>query len=144
MDENTKTQNETDEKEEPTEDLTAPMEVDLEYMECPVKIKNPTTGTVEEYVLRECDGFNRNSYIHFIQNNVRTENGQPVGMKDYTTVESELLKRCLFKKGEAKPVELKFINALPGRTSEKLYDRAAKLCNLDQKAKKAKAQAKKD
>lgn len=113
------------------------MEYDLAPAEQRVRLRDPSTGQVDDYLLVEVNGSERDKHLNFVSSRTRTLNGKPAGISNFDSLSADLVHRCLWKlmpDGSREQVSVKFIQALPNHILEDLHDRAQELCGLDKKA----------
>lgn len=109
-----------------------PHELDGLFTEQSVVVKTPK-GPVT-YLIREFDGDGQSAYLAWVRDNtVRDENGQPLGLTDFTGFHIILLLQCLFTT-DGKPVDETTMRSWPSRLLKELADIARRLNGLDGKA----------
>lgn len=117
---------------------TVVLEFDLELKELQVRLRNPNTKELEEYILKELDGMSRDSYLDFTIGKVKMDdNGKVKSMSSVNGLYTRLLSLCLYKKGSATPVPENEIKLWPATVISKLHEQAQKLSGLDEGAKEA-------
>jgi hypothetical protein len=118
---------------------TLELEGDLETVEVKLKIK----GKVIPFTLSSMTGVDRERHFDNMSANTYQEvrDGKPVNLfKKIEGMRAALLVLCM-KDAEGKPVTAEFVNALPPKTLEALYEEAGRLSALSDEAKE---EAKKD
>lgn len=126
------------------------MSFTLERQEVPVKLKDPKTGTVHNYVLVELDGNGRDKYLNNLGGRIRTKtDGSPAGVKNFDGLQSNLVARALFRieggteqedgtiiGGTRESVSEATIQSWPSRVQSALFDRVKAISGLDDEADK--------
>src|SRR5690606_21335903 len=108
------------------------IELDLDYKAVPVRLRDPQTGEVKEYELREMDGERRDQYLNSLGGRMRYDSsGRPLGIKDFKGMQAGLLSRCLYD-SEGKLVSDKVIQKRPSSVQTRLYQRARDINSLDE------------
>jgi hypothetical protein len=101
----------------------------LELSEIPVVLKT-SDGEEKEYVLREMTGKQRDIFINKLSDNAKYVNGQPQGLKSYDGMHASLLVLVLFDKATDMAVTKDFIQGLPARISNSLFQKAQEMNGL--------------
>lgn len=75
------------------------------------------------YEVRELSGTEISAYMEAMSKRVKLgPDGKPVGISDYSNVQSGLVCNCLYAVGEPKPVPLATINQWPASTVKGLFE----------------------
>lgn len=117
------------------------LEFDLKRDEVPLRLADPKTGEVREYIMREMDGKQRDTYMTFMGNKTGSRN---TVLKNYDNVYSKLLALCIVEKETNKHVPEAEIQSWPTKVQEKLFDAANILNGLGAKKKKEDDEEKND
>lgn len=120
------------------------LEFTLERKCVPVKLKNPTTGEIKCYALRELDGKSRDQHMNDVGKRMRAE-GKGIG--DFTDLHANLIAKSLYEceheevdgvvrvKEGTIGASISLVNArnLPGRVQAALFQKAQELSGLEVK-----------
>jgi hypothetical protein len=110
---------------------TGPIEFNQALEEIPVSLSRPGVATPWECVLREMDGFKRDSYLNSQRNKVERDSRN---LKDFADVQTSLIAQCLFDSNTQEAVPAKDIRGFPSKVQMKLYTLCMELCGFDTKA----------
>lgn len=121
------------------EEKEEPLDFTLELETRPVTFRMKD-GTEHKMKLQELDGEGRDKYISLMSSKVQfsAQTGKPVGLKNYTGVDIELLHMCLIDSSGCK-VSKVFIGKIPGKFMDKLAKAAMKLSGLEPEKEAVKA-----
>lgn len=90
-------------------------------------------GVAVDHELREMAASARDEYLNSLGDRVRIDkDGRPIGVKNFKGMQSDLLVRCLFLKGEDKPIPASAIQSWPSSVVAELYKEAQTLNHLNQ------------
>jgi hypothetical protein len=116
-------------------DMLAPIEGQLDLMEVEVKIKNKQ-GVVEEWVLRELAGPDRDTFINFSLSRSKVTGGGNVALKDMKGYQAKLISMSLHRKDDDSLMDIETATNLPGSLQGSLFRRAKLISGLDDDAEK--------
>ena len=122
---------ETQEETPPTK--PAGMDFELEFESLPVRIRNPQSGEVEEYLLVELSGVDRDKYMNLMGKRLVVV-GKGSKISDYTNLEAELISRSLKHVDSGKFVAVDKIKHWPAKVISKLFKEAQRISGLDAEA----------
>lgn len=95
-----------------------------------------TDGKPQEYELCEMTAEQRDGYMEDLGKRMaRDKDGKTVAVTNYQGLQASLVGRCLFKKGERKPVEVAIIQAWPAGAVDALFKEAQRLNHLGESEK---------
>lgn len=123
----------TDETDQTIQDV---QEFILESAEWPFKVRDPKTGTVDDFIVREMDGTERDQYLTETGARARPVKGGAIMVKDFNGMNADLLKRCVFKKdanGDFKSVHKNAIQSWPAKMQSIIFKKALELNDLNPK-----------
>jgi len=106
------------------------MKYSLKLKEDPIEIEG-LDGVVKNYVLRELDGLQRDTYLDGIGSQMKfNAAGKTAGLKSYKDLQASLLALCVYD-DEDKLVPLKDIQTWPAGLQGDLFEIANKMSRLD-------------
>lgn len=115
---------------EQDDDDLKPLSFVLDYGKIPVSLFNQDDPNhPKKCSLREFDGFTRDKYLNKNKGKIRNNE-----ISDFTDLVGGLLELTLYNEDEDRFFTQKEIRELPSKLQYKLYERAIRLCGLDQKA----------
>lgn len=117
------------------------IEFDLTREEKPIRIRNPKTGEVSDYVVREMDGTLRDSYLSAQAKRVNVVEGKVTGIREFDGMTAMLLTRCLYKQPENTPVTAQEVQAWPAKVQAAIHEIAERLNGLGKFKQEAEANA---
>lgn len=109
-----------------------PLSFDLELAEIPVTLNDPETGEAQEYVIRELTGKQRDAYLNGVSKRTKQLADGTTKVTNFDGLQGDLLSRCMFLKGEDKPVKLDVVQQWPAKVQSKLFEAARELSALGQ------------
>lgn len=107
---------------------------DLDFAEYKFRLKNK--GVVEDYIMRELSGLERDRYLTEISGRFDMD-GKNTKVKNLVGVPEMLLSRCVYRikeDGTEELVKANEIQTWPSSVREKLHEKATELSGLDKKA----------
>lgn len=111
------------------------IEMDLTIVSIPVRLRNPDTGDVDEYELRELMGSDRDYYLNQVNKRTRLDkDGKSLGFSTFIDYQAELIHLGLYKKGTDERVSLDVIRRFPSRTQKALFEPLQKMSGLGQES----------
>lgn len=122
----------------PNEDI---LELDLTRKSETIKIKDPKTGEVKVYTLKEMSGLERDQWMNKMSKSFKLgADGKSTGIADYTGIHYILISRCLYDDTD-KLISEQIISQWPASAQKILFDKCQKLNGLGEDAEE---EAKKD
>lgn len=122
-------------KDKPTPDPNA-LTFSLVLATQPVTLQD-AEGVDHNYVLKECTGTNRDTYLNDLARRMGGEIKEGVGIRNFDGFKAKLISMCLWavdNDGNETPVSLATIAAWPGKVQDALFERAQTLSGLDDDA----------
>jgi hypothetical protein len=88
-------------------------------------------GVVQQYVLREPESPARDAYMTQLAAKMRLDKmGRPVGLKDFTNFQADLIGKCLYKQPENTLVPVAQVQKLPPHVQTDLFKEAQRMAGL--------------
>lgn len=130
------------------------MEFTLEQVVVVVKIKDPKTGNLRLFRLRELDGDSRDKYLNNLSKRVSTSgDGKVSKVTNFDGLQANLLTKCLFEVeggklektddgvevitgGTEKTLSLTELQVWPAKVQSRIFDKAKDISGLDEEAEK--------
>lgn len=85
-------------------------------------------GKPQDYELYEMTGTERDAYLETLGKRMaRDKDGKVTGISNYKGLQADLVSRCLYKKGEDKPVPADIVQSWPASALSALFTAAQKL-----------------
>lgn len=101
---------------------------DLFKEEINVSLKEPGSNSPRECVLREMDGFQRDTYLNSQRNKLDKASNS---VKDFLNVQASLIAQCLYEKNSDAPIPQSEIQKFPAKVQTGLYNICMKLNGFD-------------
>lgn len=102
----------------------------LDFQQVPVTIRDPKTGQVTEYILRELDGLERDRYINSMKKRV-TVAGKSATVTDFEGMQATLLSLTLCRVDTGKGESVETIQRWPARIQNALFIKATEISGLE-------------
>lgn len=111
--------------------LATTITIELEFKEEAVTIKDKS-GNTTEFKIREMSGALRDKWMNTMGSRLKSDaNGKPIGMRDFTGIQSSLIALCLFDSaGNSIPENT--IAAWPASAQKALFEICQKINGMDE------------
>ena len=106
----------------------------LALAEVQVELEHPSTGEVQQYVLKEMDGTARDQYLSFV--GTRMASSGDSTLSNFDGIQANLLHACIFRIDGDKEIRVPVgtIQKFPSRVLAALFDKAKEISGMDDEA----------